>query len=327
MPLLLTPPLFSRDVYSYVAQGKLMAGGFNPYLTGPSVMPGWVSNGVDPLWADSTSPYGQVFLLFGRLFSEIAGPSAFSMALMFRVLAVAGVAILAWAVPVLAKAYGVNPARALWLGVLNPLVFMHFISGAHNDALMIGLIAAGFALVVRKHPYVGVLLITMGAAIKPIGLVALPFAGLLWAGQGAPMTLVARRWVQSAAVAITVMVGLAVVSGTGFGWLNAVATPARSRPGCRLRLPPEWPSVRWSMLADSTQLTPLISVSAFWPLSLRWHLSPISACVPALVIPCVRQVLAFLALVVLGPAVQPWYLLWCLRCSRQQRSRRSKRSG
>ena len=95
VPLLLTPPLFSRDVYSYVAQGKLMAGGFNPYLTGPSVMPGWVSNGVDPLWADSTSPYGQVFLLFGRLFSEIAGPSAFSMALMFRVLAVAGVAILA----------------------------------------------------------------------------------------------------------------------------------------------------------------------------------------------------------------------------------------
>ena len=40
MPLLLTPPLFSRDVYSYVAQGKLMAGGFNPYLTGPSVMGG-----------------------------------------------------------------------------------------------------------------------------------------------------------------------------------------------------------------------------------------------------------------------------------------------
>ena len=238
------------------------------------------------------------------------------MALMFRVLAVAGVAILAWAVPVLGQGVWREPARALWLGVLNPLVFMHFISGAHNDALMIGLIAAGFALVVRKHPYVGVLLITMGAAIKPIGLVALPFAGLLWAGQGAPTTLVARRWVQSCCCrnhghgwprgCLRYGIWLAQRGGhPGFGqtWLS------------RLQLLPEWPSVRWSMLADSTQLTPSFRFSACWPLSLRWHLSPISACVPALVIPRAAG-LAFLALVVLGPAVQPWYLLWCLPTAR-----------
>lgn len=312
VPLLLTPPLFSRDVYSYVAQGKLMAGGFNPYLTGPSVMPGWVSNGVDPLWADSTSPYGQVFLLFGRLFSEIAGPSAFSMALMFRVLAVAGVAILAWAVPVLAKAYGVNPARALWLGVLNPLVFMHFISGAHNDALMIGLIAAGFALVVRKHPYVGVLLITMGAAIKPIGLVALPFAGLLWAGQGAPMMLVARRWVQSAAVAITVMVGLAVVSGTGFGWLNAVATPASVKTWLS---PPTAAGMALGAVVDVGGFNATDTlISAFRVLATVAALAFIAyLCLrPGTRNPVRAAGLAFLALVVLGPAVQPWYLLWCL---------------
>ena len=312
VPLLLTPPLFSRDVYSYVAQGKLMAGGFNPYLTGPSVMPGWVNDGVDPLWADATSPYGQVFLLFGRLFSDIAGPSAFSMALMFRVLAVVGVAILAWAVPVLAKAYGVNPARALWLGVLNPLVFMHFISGAHNDALMIGLIAAGFALVVRKHPYFGVLLITLGAAVKPIGLVALPFAGLLWAGQGAPMTLVVRRWVQSAAVALTVMVGLAFASGTGFGWLNAVATPASVKT---------WLS---TPTAAGMAIGAVVDVGGFNATDTLIAAFRVLATVAALAFiaylclrpgtrnPVRAAGLAFLALVVLGPAVQPWYLLWCL---------------
>ena len=312
VPLLLTPPLFSRDVYSYVAQGKLMAGGFNPYLTGPSVMPGWVNDGVDPLWADATSPYGQVFLLFGRIFSDIAGPSAFSMALMFRVLAVAGVAILAWAVPVLAKAYGVNPARALWLGVLNPLVFMHFISGAHNDALMIGLIAAGFALVVRKHPYLGVLLITLGAAVKPIGLVALPFAGLLWAGQGAPMTLVVRRWVQSTAVALTVMVGLAFASGTGFGWLNAVATPASVKTWLS---PPTAAGMAIGAVVDVGGFNATDTlIAAFRVLATIAALAFIAyLCLrPGTRNPVRAAGLAFLALVVLGPAVQPWYLLWCL---------------
>lgn len=312
VPLLITPPLFSRDVYSYVAQGKLMAGGLNPYLTGPSAMPGWVNDGVDPLWADATSPYGQVFLLFGRLFSDIAGPSAFSMALMFRVLAVAGVAILAWAVPVLASAYGVNPARALWLGVLNPLVFMHFISGAHNDALMIGLIAAGFALVVRKHPYFGVLLITLGAAVKPIGLVALPFAGLLWAGQGAPMTLVVRRWVQSAAVALTVMVGLAFASGTGFGWLNAVATPASVKTWLS---PPTAAGMAIGAIVDVGGFNATDTlIAAFRVLATIAALAFIAyLCLrPGTRNPVRAAGLAFLALVVLGPAVQPWYLLWCL---------------
>lgn len=312
LPLLLTPPLFSRDVYSYVAQGKLMAAGVNPYVSGPSVMPGWIHDGVDPLWADATSPYGQVFLLFGRLFSDIAGPSAFSMALMFRVLAVAGVVILAWAVPVLASTYGVNPARAMWLGVLNPLVFMHFVSGAHNDALMIGLIAAGFALVVRKRPYLGVLLITLAAAVKPIGLVALPFAGLMWAGPGAPMTVVARRWFQSVVVAATVMVGLAVVSGTGFGWLNAVATPASVRTwlspptavGMALGGVAEFGGLNVTdALIDGFRILATVAAVAFIAyLCLR----------PGTRNPVRAAGLAFLALVVLGPAVQPWYLLWCL---------------
>ncbi len=312
LPLILTPPLFSRDVYSYVAQGKLMAAGINPYVSGPSVMPGWVNDGVDPMWADSTSPYGQVFLLFGRLFSDIAGPSAFSIALMFRVLAVAGVVILAWAVPVLAEAYGVNRARAMWLGVLNPLVFIHFVSGAHNDALMIGLIAAGFALVVRKHPYLGVLLITLGAAVKPIGLIALPFAGLLWAGQGAPMTVVARRWFQSVVVAATVFVGLAYVSGTGFGWLNAVATPASVKTWLS---PPTAAGMAIGAVVDVGGFNSTdILIDAFRVLASLAAVTFIAyLCLrPGTRSPVRAAGLAFLALVVFGPVVQPWYLLWCL---------------
>ena len=34
-PLLLRVPVFSRDTYSYLAQGALLRDGFDPYLVGP----------------------------------------------------------------------------------------------------------------------------------------------------------------------------------------------------------------------------------------------------------------------------------------------------
>ena len=34
-PILLAPPLFSRDVYSYAAQGQMVSKGLDPYLHGP----------------------------------------------------------------------------------------------------------------------------------------------------------------------------------------------------------------------------------------------------------------------------------------------------
>ncbi|HEY0805245.1 MAG TPA: polyprenol phosphomannose-dependent alpha 1,6 mannosyltransferase MptB, partial [Pseudonocardiaceae bacterium] len=35
-PLLIVPPMFSRDVYSYLAQSKIAALGLNPYVLGPA---------------------------------------------------------------------------------------------------------------------------------------------------------------------------------------------------------------------------------------------------------------------------------------------------
>ena len=35
VPFLVTPPLFSRDVYSYLAVGQMMRLGLNPYDSGP----------------------------------------------------------------------------------------------------------------------------------------------------------------------------------------------------------------------------------------------------------------------------------------------------
>ena len=62
-PLLVVAPLFSRDSYSYAAQGEMMSRGISPYLFGPAVLGVNAFSGlVDKLWADVTSPYGPVFL-------------------------------------------------------------------------------------------------------------------------------------------------------------------------------------------------------------------------------------------------------------------------
>ncbi len=46
LPLLLAPPLFSRDVYAYAGQGALVAAGLDPYDVGPQAAPGPLADSV-----------------------------------------------------------------------------------------------------------------------------------------------------------------------------------------------------------------------------------------------------------------------------------------
>jgi alpha-1,6-mannosyltransferase len=149
-----------------------------------------------------------------------------------------------WSVPRLAKRFGVPQVSALWLGVANPLVLWHLIIGSHNEALMIGLMLAGFELALRRVPEVGpgdpippvtrsellwllagAAVITGGAAVKISAAPALGFLGVM----------VARRWgarprhlvIASAALIAVfglIMVGLSVGTGLGFGWISALGT-------------------------------------------------------------------------------------------------------
>ena len=61
VPLLVTPALFSRDVYSYLAIGSMMNNGFNPYEAGPYDTLGDAdpfAHQVDVRWQHTASPYG-----------------------------------------------------------------------------------------------------------------------------------------------------------------------------------------------------------------------------------------------------------------------------
>lgn len=311
-PLLLTPPLFSRDVYSYFTQGRLWIAGFNPYEAGTASIPGWFNDGGDPMWSESKTPYGQFFLLLERGVVAFSGPHAFTGAIVFRIIALVGLALLAWSVPRLAQWCGIDPSRALWLGVLNPLVILHFVSGAHNDALMVGLISAGLLLAIERYAWAGVMLVTLAGAVKPIGLLALPFVGLIWAGMNASWPRRFAMWCATGAISLTILALFGALTQSGFGWINALATPG----AVRTWLSP--PTAIGMLVGKAGDLLGLEITDAAVDVT---RFLGLLATVAVLLWLCLKPegrspirgaALAFLVVVLLGPIVQPWYLLWCL---------------
>ena len=313
VPLILAPPLFSRDVYSYFAQGKLVLQNIDPYTNGVASVPGWYPDGVDPMWQATPTPYGPLFLALERGVAAMSGDNPFLAVIAFRLLAVGGVAMLAYYVPRLAFHGGIDASKAVWLGVLNPLVLMHFVLGAHNDALMVGLIVMGLTLTIERRPIIGVALVTMGAMVKPIGLLALPFVGLVWAGSRADVRQRILGWVKTGLVMLVTYGAFSAVVGGGIGWVRALTTPGEVRtwlsPSTALGMF-TGNVASWFGLGDHIDLT----VGVFRAIGellaigiVAWLLLK-----PQGRTPVQSLAWAFLAVVLLGPVVQPWYLLWIL---------------
>jgi len=314
LPLLVAPPLFSRDVYSYYMQGRLQLAGHNPYLSGVSLVPGWFRSGVDPLWADAPTPYGPIFLQIEKTIAWISGDSSLLGAYLLRFVAVAGVAGMAWCIPRLARLHGINAVPALWLAVMNPMVIMHFVAGAHNDSLLIAAMCAALLLALRGYGNTALLVSALALGVKPVAIVLIPFVVLIVAGNGASVR--AKAWIALRALAITTAVMLMTSAAVGvgpLGWIGALSTPGSVR---------SWlsPSTAIGMMSGGfLQLLGLGNLSQFTITFCR-SVGAISLGVTlvALILrPAGRSVtrgaaLAFLLLVLLGPVAQPWYLLWAI---------------
>src|SRR5258707_15748084 len=72
-PLLLSVPVFSRDTYSYLAQGALLRDGFDPYIVGPLDNPNSLLDNVSPIWTPTTAPHGPGFILVSKFVTMPAG--------------------------------------------------------------------------------------------------------------------------------------------------------------------------------------------------------------------------------------------------------------
>ncbi|GAB3025180.1 hypothetical protein GCM10011376_11090 [Nocardioides flavus (ex Wang et al. 2016)] len=230
LPLLAAPPLFSRDGWSYAAQGMLVHRGLSPYehgpwsLVGPRSVPGPIVEGVDPRWMATPAPYGPVPLIGGDLAAGVTA-DPWLLVVVHRALALVGLALLAWALPRLARWCGANPALASGLVLASPLTIANGVAGLHNDLLMVGLMAAA-VVVAREHGWVaGAVLAGLAAGVKLPGGLACVAVVLLTLPAAARASARARHAVRVGAVAVAALVLPGVAWGLGAGWLGALGVP------------------------------------------------------------------------------------------------------
>lgn len=223
-PLVIAPPLFSRDGWSYAAQGMLAHVGLSPYEHGPSVLRGPVVEAVDPRWLDTVAPYGPVPLALGGLAAGETG-NPWVLVVAHRVVALLGLALLAWAIPRLARWRGADPALASAVVLASPLMLAHGVGGLHNDLLMVGLMAAALVVAVEHTWWLGVLVGALAAAVKvPGGLVCVAVV-LVSLPVGAPLLQRVRRLAGAAGLATATLAGLGGLTGLGVGWVHGLAVP------------------------------------------------------------------------------------------------------
>ena len=192
-PLLLAPPLFTRDIFSYLAQGALPLHGFDPYAVGPDAMPGILTDNVHYFWQDTPAPYGPLFIIIAKAVAWLIGNNIIAGVLVMRLALLPGLALLVWALPELTRRLGGRVPVALWVAVANPMMVINMIGGGHNDLLVVGLLAAGALLALRGQHAAGIALVTLAMAVKASAGLALPFLVLVWAAH-----MTGSRWVRIA---------------------------------------------------------------------------------------------------------------------------------
>jgi hypothetical protein len=314
LPLLAVAPLFSRDVFSYAAQGEMMSHHINPYQYGPGTLgSGPYNSGVDPLWANTPAPYGPLFLMLAGWSASLSLHHALFTIVLLRLQAVAGVALIAYCIPKLARSFGADPGPAFVLAVLNPLTLLALVGGAHNDALMMGLLLAGVTAARSRHPVWGIVLCALGAAIKVPAALGIVYIAWDWAGAGADWRGRARMAARAALITFAVFGALTLASGLGWGWIANLGSPGTVR---------SWmaPATAIGLLISGTAHIAGIGVSLAGVLTLTRAIGLLAAA--AIGIWCLRHRerigvlwalgMTMLMFVLLGPVVQPWYLTWGL---------------
>lgn len=314
-PLLLAPPLFSRDGWSYAAQGVLTRLGVSPYEHGPGILSGPVVEAVDPRWMETPTPYGPLPLIAGDLASELTG-NPWLLVVGHRVVALVGLALLAWSVPRLARWTGAHPALATAVAIASPLMMANGVGGLHNDLLMVGLMAAALVISVERGWIWGAALGGLAASVKlPGGLVCIAVA-LVSVPAAAYLADRVRRLLAVAAVAIGVLVGTGLAWGLGLGWVEALSVPGTvntplSAPtvvGGML----DWLALHLGLGLEPATFLNLVralasaaSLAVVGWVALRW---PTGDRVEAL-----RAVAVLVgATLLLSPVVHLWYFLWLL---------------
>lgn len=315
-PLLPAVPLFSRDAWSYLAQGAMTAAGHDPYEFGPHVNPGAFTAEVSPDWRFTPTPYGPAHLLLMRIVVASSGGHPAVGVIVLRVVTLAALALLVLCVVAVARRAGVDPAAAVWMATASPLATVHLVGGLHNEIFpLVACLGAVILTLDRRYAWAGAA-VGLAVAFKITAVIVAPF--LLWIAldqrrsgprTARPLVRAIADTLGAAALATVVFVATTLAAGTGIGWLGAISVSDRvinylSAPTAVAHLVHaviEGPGFE-DVLAVTREIGRV--VLALTLVVLWWsHRHHTRAALRGMV-------LALLAFVVLNSLAWPWYHVW-----------------
>ncbi|HEU5456098.1 MAG TPA: hypothetical protein VFU85_10490, partial [Nocardioides sp.] len=241
---LLTTPFGSADHVNYLAYGRILVGGGDPWLESPQ---GW-AGGADPVtsrveepWTTEPSVYGPFGTLLHGLSSWVGGTSLREGVWVWQLLVV-----VSWlAVRALLRAV-LDPdlhGRVDVLWTLNPLVVGIGVLGAHIDVVASALALAAVVVAARRPGWTGaalggVFVALAGSTKFTYGVVAVGVVAAWWA--------VGRRSAALAGLVAALVGGVLVVAGALHLWAGSHVYDQllRSRQAVSLATP--WrPMLEW----------------------------------------------------------------------------------
>lgn len=334
LPLLFTAPLFTQDIYSYLANGSIVAQGMSPYEAGPVELLGTehpLARSVPFIWAQSPSPYGPVALGIAGAISQLTGDGVVFGVLAHRIISLLGITAMAWGLAKLSRRCGVAPESSLWLGVLNPVVMLHLLGGIHNEAILLGFLLVGIELALRgmdhSHTFQrwGLLcasgfFISCAGMVKVTGFIALGFVGMALARwlvgsgmrRGLAIVIAASFYLFVLTASIIVVT---LLTGIDLGWISAQGGAATIR---------SWLSLTTALgvisgfvgtllgLGDHTESILVLTRTLGVVVSGVFLLRMLFATFRGAIHPVGGLGMATLVLVIFFPVVHPWYLLWAI---------------
>ncbi|HUM69394.1 MAG TPA: polyprenol phosphomannose-dependent alpha 1,6 mannosyltransferase MptB [Chloroflexota bacterium] len=310
LPLLFTYPINASDVFRYLIHGRITAFYHtNPYQTPPNTFPQDPSLACE--WAGETSPYGPVWELGAAAIARLAGNDLYAGLLLLKLLGLAAFLLCGWLLwRLLAHA---PPARRMGLTLLwvwNPALLLMFVVDAHNDALMLLWLLAGYWLRRQGYPVVGLIIMFLAVLTKPIALLPWAFFFLAaWRGapEGVPEGAARGRLVWLTAVPPLLLTFVAFLPfGSPVSLVSRLAREAANYPGFSpitliLLFIPEWGTLtmaQYNLIVNIGRLAFLLL--AGWLAWQTWHgRNPLRAAADI-----------FFGYLFTAPAFRIWYAAW-----------------
>lgn len=170
-------PVTAIDVYNYAVQGHVVTfHHVNPLVTAPATVQGDSFISYGGIWAESTSPYGPLWIGVSTLDSLLAGTDVIRAVLVLKLISALGVVATTVLLATTARERG-GERRALMAALFgwNPLVQLELVGNGHNDSMMIALLVFALILLNGKRGPWGAVALAGSVFVKYLTVVAVPF--------------------------------------------------------------------------------------------------------------------------------------------------------